>query len=170
MKGWLIAVGLAFGIASAPVGAADDPLTNDDIVRLTEVGIWPSAIVRMIESSPTAFDTSVGAVVALNEKGVEDEVLAAMVAAGQGPAARAGSSSGQQTGRAALPAGSASAPGSPVQPTTEVQPKATPGNTFREPLRNGGEGPEMVAIPAGSFRMGCLSNDDDCRDAEKPVH
>lgn len=30
--------------------------------------------------------------------------------------------------------------------------------------------PEMVAIPAGSFRMGCLSADDDCSDDEKPVH
>ena len=30
--------------------------------------------------------------------------------------------------------------------------------------------PEMVVIPAGRFRMGCLSNDDDCHDTEKPVH
>ena len=28
----------------------------------------------------------------------------------------------------------------------------------------------MVTIPAGAFRMGCLSNDDDCRDHEQPVH
>ena len=28
----------------------------------------------------------------------------------------------------------------------------------------------MVVIPAGSFRMGCLSNDDDCSVDEKPVH
>ena len=28
----------------------------------------------------------------------------------------------------------------------------------------------MVVIPAGSFRMGCLSNDYDCYDQEKPVH
>ena len=49
------------------------------------------------------------------------------------------------------------------------QPKAIPGSTFREVLRSGGEGPEMVVIPAGRFRMGCLSNDDDCFDEEKPV-
>ena len=30
--------------------------------------------------------------------------------------------------------------------------------------------PEMVVIPRGSFRMGCLSNDDDCYDDEKPIH
>lgn len=28
----------------------------------------------------------------------------------------------------------------------------------------------MVVIPAGRFRMGCLSDDDDCYENEKPVH
>ena len=32
-----------------------------------------------------------------------------------------------------------------------------------------GEPLEMVVIPAGRFRMGCLSNDDACREDEKPV-
>ena len=48
--------------------------------------------------------------------------------------------------------------------------KAIPVSPFRETLRGGGEGPEMVVIPAGRFQMGCLSNDDDCYDDEKPVH
>ena len=50
-----------------------------------------------------------------------------------------------------------------------MRPKAVAGNTFRESLRSWGEGLEMVVIPAGRFRMGCLSNDDDCYDDEKPV-
>ena len=33
-----------------------------------------------------------------------------------------------------------------------------------------GEPLEMVAIPAGRFRMGCLSDDDACFGGEKPVH
>ena len=45
------------------------------------------------------------------------------------------------------------------EPTTTP----TPGSRFREALRSGGEGPEMVVIPAGRFRIGCLSNDDHCR-------
>ncbi len=45
-----------------------------------------------------------------------------------------------------------------------------PGTTFTDPLTAGGVGPEMVVLPAGSFRMGCLSDDNDCRDAELPVH
>ena len=45
-----------------------------------------------------------------------------------------------------------------------------PGQTFRDPLTSGGEGPTMVVIPAGSFRMGCLNDDGDCRSFEFPVH
>ena len=30
--------------------------------------------------------------------------------------------------------------------------------------------PQMVVIPAGTFRMGCLSNDDECAEEEFPVH
>ncbi len=44
-----------------------------------------------------------------------------------------------------------------------------PGNIFSEELRDGGQGPEMVVIPAGSFRMGCVSGQK-CYDREKPVH
>jgi len=36
------------------------------------------------------------------------------------------------------------------------------GGTFADALSSGGLGPEMVAIPAGSFRMGCLTDDSEC--------
>ena len=42
------------------------------------------------------------------------------------------------------------------------------GSIFRDRLRSGGEGPEMVVIPAGQFRMGCVSGID-CINDEKPV-
>ena len=41
-----------------------------------------------------------------------------------------------------------------------------PGDVFRDCP----DCPEMVVIPSGSFRMGCLSNDSDCRVFEEPVH
>ena len=44
-----------------------------------------------------------------------------------------------------------------------------PGNTFSDPLRSGGGGPEMVVLPAGSFQMGCVSGLD-CDDDEKPLN
>ena len=43
------------------------------------------------------------------------------------------------------------------------------GQTFRDPLQSGGEGPEMVVVPAGAFRMGCVSGQN-CQDDESPVH
>ncbi len=45
----------------------------------------------------------------------------------------------------------------------------TPGQPFRDELASGGQGPEMVVIPAGRFRMGCVSGRD-CEDDEMPVH
>ena len=45
-----------------------------------------------------------------------------------------------------------------------------PGETFRDSLADGGEGPLMVVLPTGRFSMGCLSNDSDCDDNEQPIH
>ena len=42
------------------------------------------------------------------------------------------------------------------------------GETFADSLRSGGAGPEMVAIPTGSFLMGCASKPE-CEDKEGPV-
>ena len=44
-----------------------------------------------------------------------------------------------------------------------------PGEVFTDALASGGVGPEMVVIPAGNFRMGCLSGED-CHFSEIPVH
>ncbi len=43
-----------------------------------------------------------------------------------------------------------------------------PGNVFRDPLTESGFGPEMVVIPAGTFRMGDIQGTGG--DREKPVH
>ena len=43
------------------------------------------------------------------------------------------------------------------------------GLTFSDELSSGGEGPEMVVIPAGRFRMGCISRRS-CYEDEKPTH
>ena len=44
-----------------------------------------------------------------------------------------------------------------------------PGETFMEDLRSGGLGPVMVVLPAGRFRMGCVSGRE-CYENELPVH
>ena len=48
-------------------------------------------------------------------------------------------------------------------------PARQPGETFSDALNSGGEGPEMVVIPAGRFRMGCVSGQG-CYSDERPVH
>ena len=162
MRTFAAAVALLLGVGLSPVAAgADEALTNEDVIRLTEAGIGGPVIVARIRTSPTAFDLSVDQLVALAEAGVDDDVLAAMVAVTAGPAAE------RSPGGAAPPARVARAP---ETPQNSARPRAIPGSTFRESLRAGGEGPEMVVIPAGRFRMGCLSNDDDCPSTEKLVH
>ena len=129
--------------------AAENTLTNADVVRLTEAGLGPEPIVAKIESSANAFDTSVEELVALARLGVDDAVITAMVAAAglaSGPAAAQ-----RETGVAGMAS------------------ELAAGSTFRDPLLSGGEGPEMVVIPAGTFRMGCLSGDDACVKRELPV-
>ena len=140
---WLLAL-----LAGAP-SHAEEALTNDDVVRLTSAGLGPVVIVAKIESSATAFDTSVDALVVLANSGVDDAVVAAMVATGD--------ATGQPT------------PARVETGADHLQPEAVAGSTFRDVLRSGGEGPEMVVIPAGRFLMGCLSDDDSCVDRELPV-
>ena len=52
----------------------------------------------------------------------------------------------------------------------ELWASAPAGTVIRDFLGSGGRGPEMVVIPAGRFRMGCLSNDNACNSHGKPVH
>ncbi|MGQ0802160.1 MAG: SUMF1/EgtB/PvdO family nonheme iron enzyme [Pseudomarimonas sp.] len=45
-----------------------------------------------------------------------------------------------------------------------------PGQRIRDPLKTGGLAPEMVVMPAGSFRMGAGPAEEDRRPSEGPVH
>ena len=56
----------------------------------------------------------------------------------------------------------------PVIPKPQPVSKEEPGTVFRDSLADGGSGPEMVWIPAGSFRMGDIQGGGDSD--EKPVH
>ncbi|MEK8015841.1 MAG: formylglycine-generating enzyme family protein [Candidatus Parabeggiatoa sp.] len=49
-----------------------------------------------------------------------------------------------------------------------TKPSAKLDKVFRDPLKDGGEGPEMIIIPAGRFRMGDIRNTGSAN--EKPVH
>ena len=144
--------------------AQEEELSNADIITLTDAGLSPSAIVAVIESSGTDFDISVTELAALAGAGVDSAVIEAMVRA-----------SGSGRTRIAPPQASSTAPStsSPSAPQAGAAPSPVPvrqpGETFSDALSSGGQGPEMVVIPAGRFRMGCVSGQE-CSVNEFPVH
>ena len=48
--------------------------------------------------------------------------------------------------------------------------RSKPGSIFRDPLASGGEGPQMVAIPAGTFQMGSPAGETGRESDEGPLH
>ena len=158
LRRWVVAVSMVLWVPSG-TGFAEETLTNKDVERLVSAGLDSAVVVAKIESSATAFDTSTDALVALADAGVGNEVIAAMLAA---------SSPTLDTESEQVEVGVATLPDQAIR--SSPKPKPIVGSTFREALRSGGEGPLMVVIPAGRFRMGCLSSDDDCYDKVGPVH
>ena len=142
MKRQRTALGLVLWILFpvSPVFSDAAPLTNENIVRLSKAGLGAEVIISKIKASATEFDTSVEQSLALKEADVEDSVIADMIDKGGATAE--------------------TAPASPATPA--------PGTSFRDMLSAGGEGPEMVVIPAGRFMMGSVSVDRN--DNEQPVH
>ena len=55
-----------------------------------------------------------------------------------------------------------------AQPASQEPANPQPGDTFSDTLSSGDPGPEMVVVPAGTFRMGCLSSEG-CSEYELPV-
>jgi len=83
---------------------------------------------------------------------------------------------GAKSGKSA-PKLSGAAPAAPVQPVTPPTPTEpaapralAPGQTFRDKLKIGGEGPLMVVIPAGRFVMGSPPDEPERLDTEGPQH
>ena len=187
----MIKQGVVFGFALfvvfalTPARGDNAALTNEDILRLTRVGLAPAIIVTVIRDSTTDFDTSVDQLVALKEAGVADDVIAAMVGHDPGMPEVSGKTPDEKVGLIIRQPGAETAPAGasdPAGPATGAAPQPDPsetaasapvartaGNTFRDRLRTGGKGPEMVVVPAGRFDMGCGS-DQDCAEAEKPRH
>ena len=50
-----------------------------------------------------------------------------------------------------------------------AKPPFVPGDVFRDELATGGFGPDMVVLPKGSFRMGCMSHFHHCGINERPI-
>ncbi|MCY4662574.1 MAG: hypothetical protein OXF93_22600 [Acidobacteria bacterium] len=83
MRHTLIAFALtAFPAIAVPAGAGQQgpvALTNTDVLLLTEARLSTTVILAKIEVTRTDFDTSVDALIALAEAGVDPAVLIAMM-------------------------------------------------------------------------------------------
>ena len=64
-------------------------LTNDDVIKMTQLKLGDGVITAKIKSSACSFDTSVNGLSQLKQAGVSDTVLQAMVEAGGQPSATA---------------------------------------------------------------------------------
>lgn len=80
-----VAVTLLVLLREVSVGAEAASLTNEDIRTLTKAGLPADVIVAKIESSETAFDTSVDELVSLTKDGVDATVLKAMASVPKAP-------------------------------------------------------------------------------------
>lgn len=58
---------------------AQNPLTNADILKMTESGLAEDTIILVIQKSSNSFDTSAGALIELKKAGVSNAVLNAML-------------------------------------------------------------------------------------------
>ena len=156
----------------APGQEEEEVLTNADIVALTQAGVPAEAIVIKIESTRSDFDTTVEQLIALSTAGVDASVVAAMTRKATTEAPRPEPPQPEPPPPAAEPAAPPQAEPAatrpPVTPSAPVAP-FQPGSTFADALASGGSGPEMVVIPAGRFRMGCVSRSG-CFPDERPVH
>lgn len=79
----VLACGACLSMAS-PVWA-DDVLKNDDVVMLLEAGLGEAAVIAKIETSDGDYQTDTASLLALKDKGVPSEVIAAMLKASAGP-------------------------------------------------------------------------------------
>ncbi len=156
-------IAAALALAGPAAGFAQgEVLENEDILSLTAAGLPPEVIVAKIESTATAFDTSVEKLVALVQAGVHADVLAAMAKASASTSAASEPPADDPVGDKA-----------PVeQPRAEPEPVRRTswqvGARFSDALNSGGRGPEMVVVPAGSFYMGCVSGMG-CSSRERPI-
>jgi hypothetical protein len=75
---------LAFAVLLGQ-GSSDEVLTNETVAAMAKAGLGTSVIVAKIRSSPSDFDVSVDALIRLKQDGVDDEVINAMIEAGEPP-------------------------------------------------------------------------------------
>jgi hypothetical protein len=96
-------------LALCPMLVAQQPLTNDSVIKMAKAGLSDDVIITSINSSPGAYDTSTEALVALKRAKVSDKVVSAIIVKGAtaAPAAAQAAAPGEfgATPASAVPTG-----------------------------------------------------------------
>jgi hypothetical protein len=80
LSGCALVAALLASLASVVPGHAQEVLTNESVVQLTQAGVDPAVIVSAIESSSSRFELGVQKIVDLSGKKVHKDVISAMQA------------------------------------------------------------------------------------------
>lgn len=83
---------LLASFALCSVLLAQQALNNDGVIKLVKAGLSDDLIISTINASPASYDTSANALVALKTAGVNDKVIAAIVAKSKAAPSSAGES------------------------------------------------------------------------------
>jgi hypothetical protein len=73
-------------LALCPLLVAQQPLTNDSVIKMAKAGLSDDVIITSINSSPGAYDTSTEALVALKKARVSDKIVSAIIVKSSTPA------------------------------------------------------------------------------------
>ena len=100
-----------FALALVAGARAQEPLTNDVVIKMVKSGLSEDLVVSMVRSQPAKYSLAPDQVIALKSAGVPDKVVAAMVEKG------GGGISGTATATGATPVAGTVANGDPNDPT-----------------------------------------------------
>ncbi|MFN6964910.1 MAG: hypothetical protein ACK4S4_14245 [Pyrinomonadaceae bacterium] len=106
VRGLYFVFSLCLLVCMASVAAAQETMSNDDVISLTKAGLAPSVVIGKIRTSKANFDLSTDGLIKLKQAGVGDDVVAAMLEAKAGKSITA-------------PAGGADAAGDPNDPMSK---------------------------------------------------
>lgn len=97
MKQYLLFALLSWGI-TVSAQTKPDTLTNQSVIQLHNLGMGKEIIIAKIQGTPSSFDVSTDALIALKKAGVADEVVTAMLTKSTAEAAKQSIANQQSAG------------------------------------------------------------------------
>ncbi len=84
---WKLCVAAVVASFCLCVVSAQEPLTNDSVVKMVKAGLSEDVIVSMVKTQPAKYTLTPEQLITLKSAGVPDRVVAAMVEKGAGAGA-----------------------------------------------------------------------------------